>query len=771
MDPLPHVLHRPAVPLRDDQLQRARISDLRRFAKLWLVPGVKLSDGECAAGVRRSMAEPRTAAAVVAALPHLDLPVLSAYRRYGGTVNGAVIRLDLLTRGVLEKVETSSRAYTWSRWKRDPLRHLAERGVLLWPSGEFVRSYHNSFGYSYGPETERAFLTLGLHAILAEPVKPLGPPEWTIPPLPGSPAGLGARSPAAVTLDLSRVFAHVASRGPLKLNKNGELATPALRTLVKAAPLGEEADFPLPDPQGLYFEMLRCLKLVRAEQGQAQADAVAAERFFALPTAWQAHEWTRAWMRLHYWGDGRGIGDDDYYDAQRYHHDGPLFTARQVLAWALSSLAHGRQGWFGLNDSLAKLHESVGGSSDHSLGWRDYAWGPKLDRPRNERLNGPDRLRASWFSGDGAWYANALMITLAALGFIERGRTSPGASADCFRLTPLGLTVFGAPELAPAEEKSGRFLVIQPNFDVLVYLDEADAGAVGGLGPLLESTSAAPGPVQTFRLTRNSLYQALESGRSHTEIVDALCRYSRHEPPVNVLRELAEWTARRESLVVRGSVTVVGFASTAARDTYLAANGGSAYGERFVLLPGQTKPKLPRSSEILKVDHAGPLRRTLGMDEQGHISAREPLDTVQWARLTRFTERSATGWQVTGVSVQRAAAGGGKATVLRRWLEEFTPRPLAPLLAHALDAWTGKTQPLEMASAVLLHIADTDVFEAVVASPRLRPFLHGSPGPNWLAVRKEAAGELSKILTRLGFSVCDELNYADLPGVQETTEY
>ena len=83
------------------------------------------------------------------------------------------------------------------------------------------------------------------------------------------------------------------------------------------------------------------------------------------------------------------------------------------------------------------------------------------------------------------------MVTLVALGLVERARLGEGPAAPLgFRLTELGRAVFGAPEVAPPPEPAERrCLVIQPNFDVVAYLDQADARTAGLLGG---SPRAAP---------------------------------------------------------------------------------------------------------------------------------------------------------------------------------------------------------------------------------------------------------------------------------------
>ena len=79
----------------------------------------------------------------------------------------------------------------------------------------------------------------------------------------------------------------------------------------------------------------------------------------------------------------------------------------------------------------------------------------------------------------------------------------------------------------PPEQPGQRFLIVQPNFDVLAYLDQADASSAGFLGRIAEGDSATSGPIRTFRITQTSVYQAQESGLSLAQIVEFFEQHSR----------------------------------------------------------------------------------------------------------------------------------------------------------------------------------------------------------------------------------------------------
>jgi hypothetical protein len=364
------------------------------------------------------------------------------------------------------------------------------------------------------------------------------------------------------------------------------------------------------------------------------------------------------------------------------------------------------------------------------------------------------------------------MVTLVALGLAERGRLGGGPAAPLsFRLTESGRTVFGAPEVAPPPEPAERrCLVVQPNFDLVAYLDQADARTAGLLGRIAESGSAHSGPIQTFRLTQISVYQAEENGLSHAQIVEFLQQHSQRALPANVMRSLSDWSGKRESLAVRSGVTVLGFATTADRDAYLSGHSGTACGDRFVLGTGSGKDF--SVSGAITSDHLKDRRRTLKLDEQGQIRSTGPVDLVQSARMGRIGRPTATGWQLTAESMHQAAAAGLKPGVVHHWLEDHLVRPAPPLIAVAIDAWlrVGKKPSLELADAVLLHVPDGKQYQAIATSPRFRPFLFGRPGQGWLVVKKEARKELTAALEKLGFTVSRELTSDDFLAADKPAE-
>ncbi|MEM7468100.1 MAG: hypothetical protein AAF387_14595, partial [Pseudomonadota bacterium] len=265
----------------------------------------------------------------------------------------------------------------------------------------------------------------------------------------------------------------------------------------------------------------------------------------------------RAWLGRRLWQDGIGVVPDRDSEYERVRIDPMgLSRGRTLLCWALQRLAHTEADWVSLESFLTRLFvdtEDLG----FNFFWGDsYAWDPKISLAKKKDKESDDRRRlAYWLDDEGTWAANALWVTLYTMGLIERGRFN---SRDYFRLTNLGRAVFGAPEAVMAEVATERrFLVVQPNFEVTVYVREMQGQDLQRILPFLTKTETAGGEVQGFRLERERVYQALEEGLSLEEIHARLTEHAREAIPQVVERALREWSGKRESLILRRKVGVL----------------------------------------------------------------------------------------------------------------------------------------------------------------------------------------------------------------------
>jgi hypothetical protein len=277
IDALPPLLFEPTSRRIPPGLEGMDLNEMRKKARAWVGPELSLLPRHSLVmTLRQALEDDNVAERILRALPPQELAVAAVYRRYGGSVDGEVIRLDLMARGLLEIIEVPTPYHIARTWKSNPIRALTEAWALI--SERPDMGFYFSPYYTHGPE--HSFERYSLHAGMVRSIKPAGPPPWSISPAAGIPqaATITGRSAAEVALDLSRVFAYLSAHGSVKVRKNGILATPVLRAMEKAVPLDMVADFPLPDPHSFLFELLRLAGAVRIEAGEALADPAAMTR-------------------------------------------------------------------------------------------------------------------------------------------------------------------------------------------------------------------------------------------------------------------------------------------------------------------------------------------------------------------------------------------------------------------------------------------------------------------------------------------------------------
>jgi hypothetical protein len=343
------------------------------------------------------------------------------------------------------------------------------------------------------------------------------------------------------------------------------------------------------------------------------------------------------------------------------------------------------------------------------------------------------------------------MVTLVTLGLVERGQTAGKNIRPCFRLTELGRTVFGAPEVEAAQKQGeARFLTVQQNLEVVAYLESADARQICTLSRFAAAASRAGGPVQAFALRRESLYGALESGMTLDEVRTFLIEHGKTELPANVERMLSEWAGRRESMVLRTKVVLaLGPAETRTR--------GRALNSNVFLLPSATvKIAAKEFVDWTILDHENKPERTWTTDELGSLTASSG-HSISRLRLARIADRTATGWQISQQSVGRARMCGMTADQILGWLGGHLTAEVPALLEVAVRNWTGQ-QGVKLSQVQLLRIMQPQAKEALLHSTTFRPFLAGHIPPEWFLIRDDHLSEVRRLLERLGFTIGDSLD-------------
>ena len=728
------------------RLEEMRTDELKQAARFWFgtTAANKFRKAECVQAMTGLFRDPKRLAEGVRSLPEKERQILAVCKRYGGSVSGPLLLSEVLTRGLADKTKDRGAIYGRRR-AADPVSDLCAKLVLVPQHGDY---YH--YGYFYSeyrlqyPDVAAPAGVLGL-------VEPAAPLPWAPSAPAAPPRAVSARSAGEVVLDLWTTAQALGQIGTWKTNRGGSLSKSVQNRLHKLF-LPSEPDLPAPpDPEALFYEILRGMGAVQVEGDEGRIDLAAVELHLRNTAAVQARHWVRAWMQARLWQDGIGaVPDRDREENPVRIEPAKLRTARELIVWALCRAAHGTGDWLDLETFLADLWTATGQETIDFF-WGNYSWDPEFQRARGKNAISADAARrlAYWLDDEGTWAANAIMGTLARLALVERGGGTGATGRPCFRLTPLGAAVFGAPELAATEpDLESKFLTVQPNHEVVVYLNVADAGAVWPLARMARRVSSAAGVVQTFALTRESVYQAQESGLEVDEIRRFLLEHSRTGLPDNVAHSLAEWGRRREALVLRTGVALGAWPPGQA-DRPPVASKGRRIGDQFTLLPRGAsrgvKGLLVRDNENRPIP-------SWQVDEDGRVEVGKDADAVALARLGQFADPDGRGWKITAASVRRAHGRGVSADQILGWLHDHLKNELPAVVEAAIRNWCGPTNVF-LGDLAMLQVRQPQACATIRSSRRFRPLLLGHVPPDWFIVRPEKRAELEQLLTELGFSL------------------
>lgn len=135
------------------------------------------------------------------------------------------------------------------------------------------------------------------------------------------------------------------------------------------------------------------------------------------------------------------------------------------------------------------------------------------------------------------------------LGVLSQGSLPGGTSV--FALTPLGHEWTLREETARHPEDSaleGDRAIVQPNFDVFV---PAPGEATYGWDLHKIADFVQSGPMRQYRITRGSVYRALQSGWDRTRILGFLNQISAYPVPGGVERTIQGWCSEYGRIEIR----------------------------------------------------------------------------------------------------------------------------------------------------------------------------------------------------------------------------
>ena len=750
------------VPTLETYLSNLNADKLKRLTRLWAgKDAYKMNKEAALAAVRKGFGDLHAIRAPAEDLSDFERAGLGLIKLRGGrTAYTEELAGELLMLGLPFKGKTGG---YFGYLSAEDLHYCGVNALL--DTGLLIRI--DGRGQNVG----RYYPSLAVFAdarVLAA-IEPLPPKALDIKPVAHGTAEF-VRRPGEALLHLVAFTQALSQVGGVALSAKGLRAKPAVAKLAKLLGWKEEpADKSLtllPDAVEFYLSLFEAVGLLRADPAsrmltlqQPQVQAALAQ-----PFAEQARQWAQAYRMMDQWVE--------YVPPQVYLYgdhalSGPskFNTLRAALLLGLAALPD-PEAWYRVEDLSDAIYERIG--PYFSLGYRGYFHPPYKTPPEKVtvlRAQWEREQHDTWRKREQNWIARAITGPLFHLGLVQLAHAPSKRTAlpDLFRLTDAGRSatcgLFRPEEVHAAlpSVQAERCWVVQPNFDVILYLESANPEQLSFIERVAERRQVGDATA-VYRLTREATYRALESGVAAEELIGTLKDSSRHPLPDSIVRTLADWAARRERLSVYLNARILEFRSPAARDAALTAGQvqGTAVGERFVRVESLSRGFRPRGT----IAYEPELPKCLVVSETGEIAidqaSRDVLIAGELAAYCEPTPANEYRWRVTRASIERAIERGWIAKEILSRLARRARHPLPPILACAIRAWSGGRTapgPLSVPTVPVLQVTDRDVAEAISESELFQPYLLGRLGVHTFLVKPDWATELIVTLGELGFAV------------------
>ena len=722
-----------------NQLAQPMVQDM---AKSWGFRG-KAAKSECMAAITRGLKDPKQIQQLIAGLKPYERLALELTKAQGGKIS---VRTVIITAALLGLEQPDLK----NRFGNEEIAYAHE----LIRSGIFIATHSTDAYYGYGLNFEQLISDERILEQVGAPNFPtLNLKETAAPKI------SAYRRPASVVLTILGFMQAVSGLGGLKLTKSGAPQVNSLRKLTKAQRWeedGTEIDgfwFPQPTIALTAASVYSGMLTTNADETQL-ALAAPIEAFANRPYPVQV---SQLLVGLSVTGEWAEWTPSSFYDASSY------IEARQVLLLVLKLLPLDKSTWFSLDDLEKFLFDRIGDRFSLTGFIPSQFRSVDVD-PEESAKRWRDRQRKEWQQREKHWFRYALSTWLYLLGIVELGWNSRSEFSNqneaivSFRVTELGQMILH-PEVAASfvEQAAQPAWIVQPNFELLVYVDEVAPSQMIFLDRYADRLDIQQHTAH-YRLTRESVYRGLECGGSLEEFLTALRTGAKVPVPQNVEIDLQQWGGLREQITLRRETQMIEFADYQAMQTAMNQGvKGKILGDRFLLIDKVT----PEIESLIKqkIRYDQPLVRCLKIGETGEVTQTKSVhDLLLETQLQQWMEKGANKtWALTQASVAKAAKAGNKASDILDFLEARRTDELPPLLKVALTAWAGRPPTLEMAEVIVLRCTNWEVFDAIARSEFLRSRFVARLSPDLLLVDRSQLKKLKQDLEWLGIQPLEQL--------------
>jgi hypothetical protein len=734
-------------PRFDRHLARVPLPFLQDAARAWGIGVGKFTSSECVKAILQGLKDDQRIQSLIRKLQPYERAALEIAKEQGGRVATRTLMIQLPLLGIeLPDLKNNFGNNTIA------FAHTLLRSGLFVPDTDTSNPLNYGLSFDQLITDERILSHIGQLSLPSIALAPTTAPETS-----------SYRRPASIVLTILGFMKAIADLGGIKLTKAGVPQVSALRKLMKSQKWEEDGilidGFWFPQPTlALTSALFYSRALVVESDESLMVLAQPLEAFASRPYLVQIGQVMLGFSITSQWAEWNPSGG--WFNQISY------IEARQILLLVLKMLQP--DAWYSLDELSDFLFEGIGDSfsiTGYTAAFRVLKAGGISQAEILRQAK--ERHYANWQQQEKKWLRYALATWLYWLGVVElgwsrhsqnsAGKTSQTEAVISFRVTEMGhllldpkLETFQQATIAPQP-----IWIVQPNFEILVYLDQAVPSQMIFLDRCADRIDLQQHTAQ-YKLTRESVYRGLEQGASLEDFLDELRTGAKVPLPQNVETDLQQWGELREQVTLRRATQILEFSDAKTAQAAAQELKGKLMGDRFVLTTQNTSVNAWVKKQI---DYTKRFESCLTISEIGEVKQTKPvLDLLLGTQLQRWMEkRSDNEWAITEASVKNAVQTGSKAIDILEFLEDRLTHAMPSLLEVAITAWAGRPAKLELEEVIILRIPSPEVFKAIATSDKLRSHFVGKLAPDLLLVKRARLKKLNQDLAWLGITPFDHL--------------
>ncbi len=605
---------------------------------------------------------------------------------------------------------------------------------------------------------------------------------FSLAPAAQTPAATTSRRSALVTLDLMAITQALAAMKPLSLTRNGGIRVADLRQFSKR--MGWEKSpafdgYKIPQMAPAVLDAWRFADWLHVSP-DASTLSVMSDSFMQKPYLQKLALLAGAFINNEEWCEIWDESDEEFEDFEEYGRLEDLRQARFLFFHSLRALPDTGQ-FYALPAFMEALYDRVGEVMESR-----YSYAPmkpskvynKSEQQYQQALAAwRPKHKAAWIARESVFGEAALTTWLYWLGLVELGRLEDHTLV--FRLTDTARAILAGEEEEPvstvAAVSEHPAWVVQPNYDIIAYLDAVTPAQLAFLEIHAERRQAEAHTAH-FQLTRDSVYRGLQQGTGVEELLETLRTGARMALPQNVEREIRDWAGQREQITITRKARLIAFPTPEQRTLALESGlKGKLLGDRYVRVAAEAQIKAALKQvyglqTLPTIDYAQAPEKCLQAGEDGTVKlVRDTGDLLVRGQLARCAEPvDATHWRITPASLARVRQAGVTAKTLLTFLQERVQSTLPPILEVIVGNALGTRDVVEADTAFVLRVTNKKLHTAITTNAKLKPLLLDVPGPDTIIVSLARLDEFKAQLDWLGIKLTAYNRVDNRPDWQQT---